>query len=124
MINLYVKLIVHSETSYSAESGGQTDGLTRLMTAIGIRWKSNQVISILMGHFTSQNSEIQKLFFNLSREQEFFWIFDLALSPWVKKIAGGVECLYEFNLLHHAGVVAKRLRAGQQYPWQRGKNWI
>ena len=23
----------------------------------------------------------------------------------------GVECLYEFNLLHHVGVVAKRVRA-------------
>ena len=28
-----------------------------------------------------------------------------------KKVPGGVECLYEFNLLHHVGVVAKRVRA-------------
>ena len=28
-----------------------------------------------------------------------------------KKVLGGVECLYEFNLLHHVGVVAKRVHA-------------
>ena len=33
------------------------------------------------------------------------------LWPWVKKVPGGVECLYEFILLHHVGVVAKRVGA-------------
>ena len=28
-----------------------------------------------------------------------------------KKVQGGVECLYESNLLHHVGVVAKRVCA-------------
>ena len=26
---------------------------------------------------------------------------------------GGIECLYELNLLHHVGVVAKRVRAAE-----------
>ena len=29
-----------------------------------------------------------------------------------KKMQGGVECLYELNLLQHVGVVAKRVCAG------------
>ena len=31
-----------------------------------------------------------------------------------KKMQGGVECLYELNLLHHVGVVAKRLCAAAE----------
>ena len=46
---------------------------------------------------------------------------------------GGVECLYEFNLLHHVSVVAKKVCAAaaepvRQYPFgpngPRGKNWL
>ena len=40
MINLYVKLIVHSSYAkqvISAKSGGQTDGQTHLVTTKGIR---------------------------------------------------------------------------------------
>ena len=35
--------------------------------------------------------------------------FDLDLG--LNDLPGGVECLYEFNLFHHVGVVVKRLRA-------------
>ena len=31
-----------------------------------------------------------------------------------KKVPGGVECLYEFNLLHHVVVVAKRVCAAAE----------
>ena len=58
-----------------------------------------------------------------------FLIFDLDLGQ--KNYREGLYvCMnYEFNLLHHVGVLAKRLRGarrGRQYPFgpngQRGKN--
>ena len=46
------------------------------------------------------------------RVYKIFWIFDL--WSWVKKLPGGgglnVCMNYEFNLSHHVGIVAERLR--------------
>ena len=47
----------------------------------------------------------------------------------MKKGPGGVECLYEFNLLHHVGVVAERVLAAETAHegddnTPRGKNYF
>ena len=75
-----------------------------------IRWSPYSWVTSLEKFERSNNYfssyRVNKIFF-----KSLTLTFDL--WPWVKKVEGGVECLYELwnNLLHPVGVVAKRVCA-------------
>ena len=87
---------------------GQTNGqTTRLHNASGRRQK-NLIRSSPYSWVTSQKElERSNNYFSSYRANKNFFFL-------VKKMPAAAEWLFEFNLLHHVCVVAKRLRAAAE----------
>ena len=98
------------------------------------QWKAENLVSWSPYSLVTSSKKLERSnnYFSSYRVNKNFFkslTFDLWPCPWVKKCSEGLNVYmhYELNLLHHVGVVAKRVRAaaaaaaaheGDDRPWK------